>query len=98
MICLVFFFHIKMSYYWFNRQELPQNTKGKYHNGGGKEEAAEYYIANKDVLKEKARNKYRNLSEEEKEAKRECGGNRYKKTKENASQKSVKELKYYFFV
>ena len=97
MICC-FFFHIKMSYYWFNRQELLQNTKGKYHNDGGKEEAAEYYIANKDVLKEKARNKYRNLSEEKKEAKREYGGNRYKKTKENSSQKSFKKMRYYFFV
>ena len=87
-----------MSYYWFNRQELLQNTKVKYHNDGGKEEAAEYYIANKDVLKEKARNKYRNLSEEKKEAKREYGGNRYKKTKENSSQKSFKKMRYYFFV
>ena len=39
----------------------------KYHNCGGKEKAAEYYQANKDVIKEKANNKYKNLSEEEKE-------------------------------
>ena len=38
-------------------------------------------IASKIVLKEKARNKYRNLSEEEKEAKRDYSGNRYKRTK-----------------
>ena len=31
-----------MSYYWFNRQELLQKEKGRYHNGGGKEEAVEY--------------------------------------------------------
>ena len=73
-----------MRYYWFNRQELLQKAKDKYH-GGGKEEAAEYYIANKDVLKGKARNKSRNLSDEEKEAKREHERNRYKNTKENAS-------------
>ena len=38
-----------------------------------------------NVIKEKANNKYRNLSEEEKEAKREYGRNRYKSMKENAS-------------
>ena len=32
-----------------------------------KEKAAEYYVANKDVLKEKTKNKYKNLSEEEKQ-------------------------------
>ena len=58
-----------MSYYWFNRQELLQKAKGKYHTCGGKEKVGEYYLANKDVIKEKANNKYKNLSEEEKEAK-----------------------------
>ena len=71
-----------MSYYWFNRQELIQKAKDKYHNGDGKEEASNYYIVNK----EKARNKYGILSEEEKEAIREYGRNRYKNTKKNASQ------------
>ena len=61
---IYFFAHIKTSYYWFNRQELLKKAKCKYHNGGGKEEAAEYYIANKDVLEEKARNKNRNFLEE----------------------------------
>ena len=46
-----------MSYYWFNKQELLQKSKEIYDNGG-KEKAAEYYQANKDILKEKARNKY----------------------------------------
>ena len=54
-----------MSYYWFNKQELLQKAKNRYHNCGNKEKAAEYYIENKFVLKEKA-NKYSNLSEEEK--------------------------------
>ena len=40
-----------MSYYWFNRQELLQKAKDKY-SCGGKERAADYYIANKDVIKE----------------------------------------------
>ena len=55
-------------------------AKEKYDNVG-KEKAAKYCQANKDVLKEKARNKYRNLSEEEKEAKRQYSKNRYNKMK-----------------
>ena len=55
-----------------------QKAKDRYHNCGGKEKAAEYYITNKDVLKENAKNKYRKLSEKENEAKREYGKNRYK--------------------
>ena len=39
--------------------------------------AAEYYIANKKILKENAKNSYRNLPEIKKEAKREYGRNRY---------------------
>lgn len=35
--------------------------------------AAEYYIANKKILKENAKNNYRNLPEIKKEAKREYG-------------------------
>ena len=42
-----------MSYYWFNRQELLQKAKEKYHNCGGKEKAAEYYLGNKNVIKKK---------------------------------------------
>ena len=49
-----------MSHYWFNRQELLEKAKDRYHNSSSKEKAAEYYIANKDVLKEKAKNKYKN--------------------------------------
>ena len=80
-----------MSYYWFNRQELLQKAKDRYHNGGGKDIAAEYYIANKDVLKEKVKTyrnkiqKYRNLPEQEKEVKREYSQNRYKNKKENTN-------------
>ena len=48
----------KMSYYWFNRQELLKKVKEKYHNCGGKEKAAEYYFANKEV-KTKASTKRR---------------------------------------
>ena len=51
----------------------------------GKQKAAEYYIANKNVLKEKSENNYKNLSEKEKEAKRENSRNRYKNMKEKIS-------------
>ena len=74
-----------MRYYWFNRQELLQKVKDKYHNCGGKEKAAEYYLEHKDVSKKKAKKKYKNLSEEEKEEKRKYGKNRYRNMKENAS-------------
>ena len=40
-----------MSYYWFNRKELLQKAKDKYHDCGGEEKVAEYYIANKYVIK-----------------------------------------------
>ena len=76
------FVHIKMIYYWFNRQELLQKANDGYHNCGGKEKAAKYYTDNNEVLKEKANSKYRNLLEEEKEVKRKHGRTRYKKMKE----------------
>ena len=82
---IYFFVHIKVSYCWFNRQELLQKANYRYHNCGDKEKAAKYYIANKDVIKQKTKNKSRNLSEEEKEAKREYGGNRYRNIKEKTS-------------
>ena len=40
---IYFFVHIKMSYCWF-RKELVQKAKDRYHNGGGKEKAAQYYL------------------------------------------------------
>ena len=36
----------------FSRQELLQKAKDRFYDGGDKEKAAEYYIANKDDLKE----------------------------------------------
>ena len=54
MICcdlfFYFFVNVKMSYYWFNKQELLQKVKEKYDNGG-KEKAAPYYRSNKDAIK-----------------------------------------------
>ena len=32
----LFFVHIKMSYHWFNRQELLKEAKDRVHNFGGK--------------------------------------------------------------
>ena len=75
MIC--FFVHIKISYYWFNRQELLQKAKNKCNNCGGKEKAAECYIANKHARKEKTNNEYNDLSKEEKCRKRKSQRDRY---------------------
>ena len=72
-----------MSYYWYNRPELLQKAKDKYHNCGRKGKAVKYYLENKDVLQEKTNNKFKNLSKEEKEEKKEYGKNRYKNTKKN---------------
>ena len=55
--------YIKMSYYWFNREEVLQKAKERY----SKEKAAEYYLKNKEAIKEKGRDCYKNLSQEEKD-------------------------------
>ena len=68
-----------MNYYLFNREELMQKAKDRYHNGGDRERAAEHYEDNKEVLRKNARNKYRSFSEEEKEVKRACGRDSHKK-------------------
>ena len=48
---LFFFLHnIKMSYYWFNRQEILQKAKEGY----SKEKADEYYKQNKEVINKKS--------------------------------------------
>ena len=60
-----------------------QKSKNRYHNGGGKEKAAEYDIVNKEFTRENAKNKYINLSDEEKEATREHGRNRYRNMTDN---------------
>ena len=38
---------MKMSYYWFNKQEILQKAKERY----SKEKAAEYYAQNKEAIK-----------------------------------------------
>ena len=78
----IFNVNIKMSYYWFNKQEILQKAKEKYDNGG-KEKAAEYYQANRDVIKQKANERYRNLSGEEKEAKKSTARIDIKQRKKN---------------
>ena len=80
-IKIISFFNIKISCYWFKRQELLKKAKEKYANGG-KAKAAKHYQDKKDVIKEKEKNKYRNLSEEQKEAKIQYSKDRYNKFKE----------------
>ena len=65
-----------------------QKAKYRYYNCGGKENAAEYYIANKEVLRENAKDK--NLSEGEKEVKRGYGINRYRNMTEDKKKKQAK--------
>ena len=74
-----------MTYSRFNKEELLQKAKNRYHNCVGKGKVAKYYIRNKDVLKENANNKYKILSKEEKEAKREYGRNRTRNMKDKTS-------------
>ena len=62
-----------MSYYWFNRKEILQKAKERY----SKENAAEYYLENKEVTKEKSKNRYNNLSKEEKDKIKEYQMKRY---------------------
>ena len=65
--------NMKMSYYWFNRQEILEKAKKRY----SKEKAAEYYLENIEVIKERARNCYENLLEEEKNKIKEYEKKRY---------------------
>ena len=64
---------IKMSYNWFNRQEIFRKTKERY----SKEIAAEYYLKNKETIKEKSRECYKNLSQEEKDKIKEYQRKKY---------------------
>ena len=54
---IYFFVHTKITYYWFNRQELLQTAKDKYHNCGDKEKekVAKYYLENEEVFFKKAK-------------------------------------------
>ena len=73
-VFLFFLHNIKMSYYWFNRQEILQKAKERY----SKEKAAEYYKQNKDAIKERSRNRYKNLSKDEKNKLKEYQKKRYR--------------------
>ena len=66
-----------MSYYWFNKKKILKDAWNKYHNKGGKEKAAKYYAANKEVLREDARNQYKILTEKQKDKKRKYQRERY---------------------
>ena len=74
------FYTYKNDLLFFNRQELLQNAKDRYHNCDGKEKTTEYYIENNEVLEENAKSMYKKLPKEEKEVKREYERNRYIET------------------
>ena len=92
---VLFFVDIDMSYYWFNRQELLQKVKEKYHNCGGKEKVAEYYYKNKDVIKEKAKNKYRNKAAKYYAANQEIFRENERNTYRSLSKKKKDEKREY---
>ena len=102
------FVHIKISYF-FNRQELWQKAKDRYHNGGGKEKAAKYYIEHKEVLRENAKVSIetclqkenmevidRNMTEDVKSKFKEYKKKKQKKNPQTNKQKkpSSKKIKY----
>ena len=62
-----------MSYYWFSRKEILQKGKEKY----SKENAAEYYLENKEAIKKKSKNRCKSLSEDEKDKIKENQRQRY---------------------
>ena len=66
-----------MSYYWNNRDEILKKSWDRYHNFGGKEEAAEYYKKSKDLLRFEANIKYKNMSKNEKNKKESIKKIRY---------------------
>ena len=81
-----------MSYYWFNRKELLQKAKDRYHNGDGKKKLLNIILKTGFYLKN-ANNNYKWLSEEEKEAKREYQRNRCRSMKVKTNRKIIKQLK-----
>ena len=82
-----------MSYHWFNSQELLQKAKDKYYNVGSKQEAVEYYLKNKGLLKEKAKT-CEKKKKKQKEDTEEIGI----ETRKKMQAKRVKEMKYQLFV
>ena len=51
-----------MNNYQFNKKEILQKAKHKYH----KEKAAEYYLKNKEAIKEKSKKLQKNCKKKEK--------------------------------
>ena len=66
-----------MSFYQFNRQEILEKAKKNF----SKEKAAQYYLLKEEAIKKKTKNKYKNMTDEEKQAKKECQKNYYQKLK-----------------
>ena len=52
-----------MIYYQFTRRKILQKAKERT----SKEEAAEYYLQNKEAIKEKSKGRCKDLSQEEKD-------------------------------
>ena len=81
---------MKMSYDWFNRQEILRKTKERHSN----EKSAEYYAQSKEAIKEKLRERYKNVSQEEKDKIKEYQRKKYQELVQY--KKEALENKYFF--
>ena len=55
-----------MNYYDKSKGKLLKKAHDKYHNGGGKEKAANYYQKNKEKMKKRDRERYDSMTVEKK--------------------------------
>ena len=72
-----------MSHYSLNEDKLFEKAIDRQLEGGGKENAAEYYLNNRQDFEKCARNKHRSQFDEEKEVKRTYRSNRYRRMGED---------------
>ena len=111
MICYIFVLvvvYIKMSYYQFNRQELLQKAKDRYHNVETKRELVNIILKIRKFYKKMQKINTETCQKKKKEAKREYGRNRYinmtedkkNKLKENQKnyQSSIKNINFFAYI
>ena len=81
-----------MSYHWDNRDEILKKSYHRYHNRGGKVNAAKYYKKNADLLRYEANLKYKNMSKMEKDKKRKYQRERYHHPNHNEYLKQYQKI------
>ena len=96
MICYIFVLvvvYIKMSYYQFNRQELLQKAKDRYHNVETKRELLSIILKIRKFYKKMQKINTETCQKKKKEAKREYGRNRYINMTEDKKKQAKRESK-----